>query len=570
LTIGSEWPPPVNSTSTGVRRSRPSGFWRAHSIANSKVSLNFTADELRELVDERRLKRAHQRQDFDADRFAEFHWLVVEEAVTLDREPEARAVPVLFMNLNKDLGEIEPHKGRFPLAFEAALFFLLLERLGKPGRPWWRSIGGAFACRGSIRPTATSSCARTRCRRSILKDSMPPRDAFQVRKLREVGALVLAKSNMAEFAVSPYETVGSLLPGYTRNPYALDRVPAGSSGGTAVAVAASFGAAGLGTDTGNSIRGPSSHTSLVGIRSTMGLTSRDGIVPRQLHRDIGGPIARTVADAAAIFDVIAGSDPADPVTSSPAILAAKGATTTIPIVFGFGADPIETGLVSSLDHPGGNITGVTSTTVGIGSKRLGLLLDLVPRATGVAVLVDPNDDATVVRSMIADVRGAAIPVGRGIEVFYARDVDDIDAAFTGLAEKRSEVLFVSPSSFFSSHRMESRRTDELWAQHLGAVSPTRRLCRPHSRRPKARRSTGEEGDKTRVRHQPQDRQGARPHHPRNAARHRRRGDSMSREVRIGSSSPVTTVAWHGLSASDSCRVWNRTGGLQWVISMYPV
>src|SRR5580704_10600792 len=158
--------------------------------------------------------------------------------------------------------------------------------------------------------------------------------------------------------------------------------------------------------------------------------------------------------------------------SVPAILAAKAATTTIPIVFGFGADPIETGLVSSLDHPGGNITGVTSMTVGIGSKRLALLLDLVPRATRVAVLVDPNDNATVVRSMIADVRGAAIPVGRGIEVFYARDVDDIDAAFTGLAEKRSEVLFVSPSSFFSSHRMESRRTDELWAQHLGAVSPT--------------------------------------------------------------------------------------------------
>ena len=148
-----------------------------------------------------------------------------------------------------------------------------------------------------------------------LKDLMPPRDAFQVRKLREAGALVLAKSNLAEFATSPYETVGSRLPGYTRNPYALDRVPAGSSGGTAAAVAASFGAVGLGTDTGNSIRGPSSHTSLVGIRSTMGLTSRDGIVPRQLHRDIGGPIARSVADAVAVFDVIAGSDPADPVTS---------------------------------------------------------------------------------------------------------------------------------------------------------------------------------------------------------------------------------------------------------------
>jgi Asp-tRNA(Asn)/Glu-tRNA(Gln) amidotransferase A subunit family amidase len=149
-----------------------------------------------------------------------------------------------------------------------------------------------------------------------LKGSVPSSDAFQIHKLREAGALVLAKSNMAEFAWSPFETVGSLLPGYTRNPYALDRVPAGSSGGTAAAVAANFGAVGLGTDTGNSIRGPSSHTSLVGIRSTMGLTSRDGIIPLFLNRDIGGPMARTVADAVAVFDVIAGYDPADPVTTA--------------------------------------------------------------------------------------------------------------------------------------------------------------------------------------------------------------------------------------------------------------
>src|SRR5271169_1939877 len=149
--------------------------------------------------------------------------------------------------------------------------------------------------------------------------------------------------------------------------------------------------------------------------------------------------------------------------STPAVLAARAATTTIPIVFGFGADPVETGLVSSLDHPGGNITGVTSMNSDIGSKRLGLLRHLLPRATRVAVLVDPNDDATVVKSMLADVRGAAIPIGREIEVFYARDVGDIDAAFAGLMEKRSEVLLVSPSSFFSSHRME---IVELAAQHL--------------------------------------------------------------------------------------------------------
>src|SRR5215470_14427492 len=149
-----------------------------------------------------------------------------------------------------------------------------------------------------------------------LKGVMSRTDAFQIKKLREAGAIMLAKSNMAEFAFDPMETVNSLLPGYTRNPYALDRVTAGSSGGTAAAVAASFGAVGLGTDTGNSIRGPASHTSLVGIRSTMGLTSRDGIVPLFLDKDVGGPMARTVADAVAVFDVIAGHDPADPVTAA--------------------------------------------------------------------------------------------------------------------------------------------------------------------------------------------------------------------------------------------------------------
>lgn len=147
-----------------------------------------------------------------------------------------------------------------------------------------------------------------------LVDSIPPDDAFQVARIRAAGAIVLAKSNMAEFAFSPYQTVGSALPGHTRNPYAPDRVPAGSSGGTAAAIAASFAVVGLGTDTGNSIRGPSSHTALVGIRSTMGLTSRDGIVPLFLDHDIGGPMARTVADAATVLEVIAGYDPADPVT----------------------------------------------------------------------------------------------------------------------------------------------------------------------------------------------------------------------------------------------------------------
>jgi len=142
------------------------------------------------------------------------------------------------------------------------------------------------------------------------------RDAFLVRRIKTAGAIVLAKSNMAEFAFTPYETVSSILPGYTKNPYALDRVTAGSSGGTAAAVAANFGAVGLGSDTGNSIRGPSSHQALVGIRSTMGLTSRGGVMPLSTLADIAGPMARTVEDAVAVFQVVVGDDPADPVTAA--------------------------------------------------------------------------------------------------------------------------------------------------------------------------------------------------------------------------------------------------------------
>lgn len=147
-----------------------------------------------------------------------------------------------------------------------------------------------------------------------LKGFVSNTDAFLVKRIKDAGAIVLAKSNMAEFAFSPYETVNSILPGYTKNPYALDRVTAGSSGGTAAAIAANFGAIGLGSDTGNSIRGPSSHQALVGIRSTMGLTSRSGVIPLSLLADIAGPMARTVEDAAAVFQVVAGEDPDDPAT----------------------------------------------------------------------------------------------------------------------------------------------------------------------------------------------------------------------------------------------------------------
>lgn len=155
---------------------------------------------------------------------------------------------------------------------------------------------------------------RTTAGSQSLANFIPTRDAFVVQKIKDAGAIVLFKSNMAEFAFTPLETVGSILPGYTFNPYALNHTTAGSSGGTAASVAANFGAVGLGTDTGNSIRGPSSHLSLVGMRSTMGLVSRTGVVPLNFLADIAGPMTRSVEDAAVVLQVIAGPDPADPVT----------------------------------------------------------------------------------------------------------------------------------------------------------------------------------------------------------------------------------------------------------------
>ena len=149
-----------------------------------------------------------------------------------------------------------------------------------------------------------------------LKGFVSNKDAFLVKRIKDAGAIVLAKSNMAEFAFSPYETINSILPGYTFNPYDVNRVTAGSSGGTAAAIAASFGAIGLGSDTGNSIRGPSSHQALVGIRSTMGLTSRAGVIPLSFLADIAGPMCRTVTDAVQVFQVIVGEDPSDPATAA--------------------------------------------------------------------------------------------------------------------------------------------------------------------------------------------------------------------------------------------------------------
>jgi Asp-tRNA(Asn)/Glu-tRNA(Gln) amidotransferase A subunit family amidase len=146
-----------------------------------------------------------------------------------------------------------------------------------------------------------------------LAGSTPLEDAFVVKRLRAAGALILAKSNLTELARGG--TTVSSLGGQTKNPYDLTRTPGGSSGGTGAALAANFAILGTGSDTGQSIRSPASAQSLVGLRPTRGLVSRDGIIPFSSTQDEAGPIARTVGDAARMLDVIAGYDPADPITA---------------------------------------------------------------------------------------------------------------------------------------------------------------------------------------------------------------------------------------------------------------
>ncbi len=152
-----------------------------------------------------------------------------------------------------------------------------------------------------------------------LVGARPPKDSMVVQKLRAAGAVILGKTNLSEWANirSSHSTSGwSARGGLTKNPYALDRNACGSSSGSGVAVSANFCAAAIGTETDGSIVCPAHANCIVGIKPTVGLVSRAGIVPISHSQDGAGPMARTMADAALILSVIAGPDPEDPATAA--------------------------------------------------------------------------------------------------------------------------------------------------------------------------------------------------------------------------------------------------------------
>ena len=142
----------------------------------------------------------------------------------------------------------------------------------------------------------------------LLEGSIPPDDAFVITRLRAAGAVIIAKSNLSEFASG---AAHSSLGGQILNPHDLLRTPSGSSGGTGASLAAAFAMAGLGTDTGGSVRGPSTANGIAGLKTTMGLVSRDGVIPLALSFDTVGPMARHVYDVAALLNALTGVDAAD-------------------------------------------------------------------------------------------------------------------------------------------------------------------------------------------------------------------------------------------------------------------
>ena len=235
----------------------------------------------------------------------------------------------------------------------------------------------------------------------IFEGWLPPHDGVIVKRLRDAGAIILGKTNMHEFAMG-FATHGSLF-GQTHNPYALDYVPGGSSGGTGAAVAANFATAGFGSDTCGSIRMPSAHNSLVGLRSSVGLTSRRGIFPLSHIWDVGGPMTHNVSDLAVIYDAIAGYDPGDAQTAA------------------------------SIGHIPETYT-VFLNKDGLRNKRLGVLTNLL--------VVDPEDKevADIIRSAMESVKKAGAEVV-DVHIPGLNELmhDDFGGMYSILADIRADI-----------------------------------------------------------------------------------------------------------------------------------
>ncbi|MCO4889674.1 amidase family protein [Cupriavidus sp. WGtm5] len=319
--------------------------------------------------------------------------------------------------------------------------------------------------------------AATTAGADCLRGNQSASDAFVIRRLREAGAVVLAKTNLHELA-SGGETV-STLGGQTLNPYDPARTPGGSSGGTAAGIAASFGVLGLGTDGVNSIRSPASANSLVGLRPTMGLISRAGLVPCGLTQDTIGPITRTVADTALVLDVIAGHDPADPVTSE-------------------GAGHIPASYAASLDRDGLRGARIGMLRSFFGGQEVHRPVNAVMQqalaviAAQGAALVDIDDAispdellaSTLVHhyEMARDLDAYLSQLAPGVRVRSMQDIIAAGGVHPSVAGTLATAVALSDQQAEYRERMQRQHTLRQWLRDLMARHRLDALVFPHQRR----------------------------------------------------------------------------------------
>jgi putative ABC transport system substrate-binding protein len=202
-----------------------------------------------------------------------------------------------------------------------------------------------------------------------------------------------------------------------------------------------------------------------GLSETGYVEGRNVMIEYRWAGDDGDRLPELVADLVGRVTVLAAPG------SMAAALAAKAATTTIPIVFSTGGDPVESGLVASYNRPGGNVTGVSSMNLQLGAKRIGLLHELVPGAARFAALVGPDNPTA--DSLIADVRAGAAAIGRQIEVLTARTNRDIDMGFASLVPKGVDALVLIPGQLFSNHPGQLATLAARYA--VPAIYPSREM-----------------------------------------------------------------------------------------------
>ena len=280
-------------------------------------------------------------------------------------------------------------------------------------------------------------------------------DATMVAGMRDAGAVILAKASLDEFAygfVSEFsagQPAGSSL--LVASPYVTSQSAGGSSGGTGAAIAANLAGIGYGTDTGGSIRIPSTYNQLVGIRPTVGLTSRDGIIPLALSQDTGGPIARSVTDAAVALDAVTGVDAADPATSAQ-------------------AGKVPTSYTSSLDPEAldGARIGYVTTMVGANATTKRLWDESVARLEAAGATVVPIEPTTAFNRVLSEGSGSTNEFKHDLAEYVAKHLDP-DVTARSLQEIVASNEFVpSRRSTYVSRDAVTDAQYEAWAGANGS------------------------------------------------------------------------------------------------------